>query len=356
MSFSFFHKKKVQRLNWIKLFFFLSLLATFSFFLIKINNMFISVLLAVVLSQLVRPLVDRIEEWVGVTRFIATVVVFTLLGIALGALVVWMMPFLSDQFHVLKKDMPNYVEGAKKLMSQMEERAKLFLPVLENWNLSSRVQTFITVHTTQILKTLPKIITDSFSVFFLCPFIAFFMVKDSHSLHRGFLSLVPNHIFEMTVSLTHQISEQIGRFIRARLFEAFIIGLITSIGLSIISFPFPLLLGLFAGLMNLVPYVGPLIGFTPALLIGLVNDVSLVGLLSIAGVYIFAQLIDNVLLIPVLVARMMKLHPITVVVVVIAGAQFMGILGMIISIPVANAIQVTYHAIYQHIINAETTG
>ena len=72
--------------------------------------------------------------------------------------------------------------------------------------------------------------------------------------------------------------------------------------------------------------------------------------------YGFAQLIDNALLIHVLVARMMKLHPITVVVVVIAGAQFMGILGMIISIPVANAIQVTYHAIYQHIINAETTG
>ena len=165
---------------------------------------------------------------------------------------------------------------------------------------------------------------------------------------------MPNHVFETTLSLTHQIGEQIGRFIRARLLEAFIVGLITGVGLQMISFPYALLLGLFAGLMNLIPYVGPAIGFMPALLIGLVHGMDLMNIMMLISIYVIAQVIDNVLLIPVLVARMMKLHPVTVVVVVIAGAQFMGILGMVISIPVANAIQVAYHAVYQHIISAET--
>ena len=198
-------------------------------------------------------------------------------------------------------------------------------------------------------------ITNSFSVFLLCPFLAFFMVKDSHNLYRSFLSLVPNHVFETTLSLTHQISLQIGQFIRARILEAFIVGLITGIGLQFLSFPFALLLGLFAGLMNLVPYLGPVIGCIPALLVGIVNGMPLFDLSIVLSVYVIAQLIDNTILIPILVARMMKLHPVTVIVVVIAGAQFLGILGMIISIPVANAIQVAYHAVYQHIINAEVT-
>ena len=316
--------------------------------------MFISVLLAVVLSQLIRPLVDWFEDWLGMERMTATAVVFSCVGVIVGCLIVWALPFLSGQFQILKEELSTYVDGAHALAHQIEQKIKVYLPVVGNFEFTNRAKSFVVSQATQFLQDLPKVITNSFSVFFLCPFIAFFMVKDSYKLHRGFLSLVPNHVFETTLSLTHQIGEQIGRFIRARLLEAFIIGLITGVGLQIISFPYALLLGLFAGLMNLIPYVGPAIGFMPALLIGLVHGMDLMNIMILTSIYVIAQVIDNVLLIPILVARMMKLHPVTVVVVVIAGAQFMGILGMVISIPVANAIQVAYHAVYQHIISAET--
>ena len=355
MNSTFFEKRKVQRLNWIKLFFFLSLISTFAFLLVKINNMFISVLLAIVLSHAIRPLVDRIEGWLKMDRGLATLIGFSLFGASAIAVIFWTMPFLSEQSQNLRSEIPKYIEGIITLLDRIENKLQVFIPVIENTNVTSQAKQWLIAQATHIAQALPIMLTNSFSVTFLCSFLAFFMVKDSHSLYRGFLSLVPNHVFETTLSLTHQISLQIGQFIRARMLEAFIVGLITGVGLQIISFPFALLLGLFAGLMNLVPYLGPIIGCIPAILVGVVNGMSLFELSIVLTVYIVAQLIDNIILIPILVARMMKLHPVTVVVVVIAGAQFLGILGMIISIPVANAIQVAYHAVYQHIINAEVT-
>lgn len=356
MNSSFVEKRKAQRLNWIKLFFFLSLISTFAFLLIKINNMFISVLLAVILSQALRPLVDRIEGWLKMDRGWATLIGFSIFGATTVAVILWAMPFLSEQFQNLKSEIPKYIEGIITLIDRTEEKFQVFIPFIENTNVTTQAKQWLISKATNLAQGLPVMVTNSFSVFFLCSFLAFFMVKDSHSLYRGFLSLVPNHVFETTLSLTHQISLQIGQFIRARMLEAFIVGLITGVGLQIISFPFALLLGLFAGLMNLVPYLGPVIGCIPAILVAIVNGMPLFDLFIVLGVYVVAQLIDNIILIPILVARMMKLHPVTVVVVVIAGAQFLGILGMIISIPVANAIQVAYHAVYQHIINEEVTG
>ncbi len=118
-----------------------------------------------------------------------------------------------------------------------------------------------------------------------------------------------------------------------------------------ISFPYAILLGVIAGLTNLIPYLGPVLGAVPAFLIAFVNGASSLQLALLAAVYIAAQLIDIGLLIPVLVAKIVNLHPVTVIVVIIAGAQTMGILGMIISIPLAGTLKVTVSTIYRHLID-----
>ena len=352
MRISEFQKRKVRRLNWIKLVFFLSLVLSFAFLLVKINNMFISAVLAVVLSQALRPLADGIEEKLGFGRFSSTLIVFGGVGALSTSLVLWATPFLSGQFQSLKKEMPYYISKMSSLVSQFENQVQGFLP--EDLKLMDKAHELFISEMTGWVRDIPAAAANSLSILFLCSFIAFFIVKDSHAIMKGFLSLVPNHIFETTLSLTHQINKQIGKFIRVRIIEAAIVGVITGIGLQLISFPYALLLGLFAGVMNVIPYLGPVIGFAPALIMALAYGMDFIGILSVSLVYITAQVIDNVLIIPVFVARMMRLHPVTVVVLVTAGAQFMGILGMIISIPVANAIQVSYQAVYQHIVNAES--
>ena len=176
------------------------------------------------------------------------------------------------------------------------------------------------------------------------------MIRSELGLTRQLFPMVPNHIFEMVLTLHYKITKQIGVFIRARLLEALTVGFVIGAGLQILGFPFAILIGVFASITNLIPYIGPLIGGTPVVLIGLANGYNTSEILLAVGVIAFAQLLDSMVLIPTLVARIVNLHPITVIVIILAGAQFMGILGMIISIPIANALKVTANAVYNHVI------
>ena len=318
--------------------------------------MFISALLAVLLGQILRPPVDIIEDKLGWQRWTASLFVFSIAGALTAVFLMWALPFLIEQFQTLRESIPDYTAKTAELLQDVENKIKAEVPYLENVEIAEEIKVLITSQLTRFVQGLPQVITSSFSVFFFCPFLAFFMVKDSHKVMKAFLSLVPNHVFETTLNLTHRINKQVGKFIRVRILEAFLVGLITGTGLWLISFPFAGLLGIFAGVMNLIPYLGPFIGFVPAFFIGMVNGFDSTLILMSAGVYVAAQIIDNVVLIPIMVAKMMKLHPVAVLILVTAGAQFMGILGMIISIPVANAIQVAYQAVYRHIIEAESTG
>ena len=161
---------------------------------------------------------------------------------------------------------------------------------------------------------------------------------------------MPNHIFELTLNLYYQINSQVGQFVRARFLEALIVAVVVWIGLWILDFPFAILLALFAGVTNLIPYIGPIIGAIPAILIAIINGETTFTLLVVCGIYGLAQVIDMFFIIPLVVAKLVNLHPVTVVVAMIVGAQVLGILGMIISIPVASALKVTFTNIYQHLV------
>src|SRR5690606_15331034 len=141
-----------------------------------------------------------------------------------------------------------------------------------------------------------------------------------------------------------------GDFIRARLIEAFIVGLVVWVGLAILQFPYALFLSLFAAVMNLIPYVGPFIGAVPAFVIAIINQEPSLNVLLMSMVYFIAQLVDIVFVIPLVVARTVNLHPVTVIVVFIIGASLMGVLGMIISVPVASVLKLILYTIYDQLI------
>ena len=186
-------------------------------------------------------------------------------------------------------------------------------------------------------------------VLFLSPLLTFFILKDGQSLSRRLLTLVPNNIFELTLSLQSQVTAQIGQFIRARLLESVIVSLVVFIGLWLVGFPFPILLALFAGIANLIPYLGPIVGAVPGCVIAFVNAGIGVKLLFVVVVYSAAQLIDIFFIIPLVVARVVGLHPLTVILAVILGSKLLGILGMLISIPVIAAIKVIVVNVYRHL-------
>lgn len=346
-------QRTLKRVNRWKLAALLAVLSGFILVVLRVENMLLSALIAFVVSYTVGPGVNFLERQ-GVSRTLSTLIFF----IAVGGVVVLacygIAPYLGETLYRLKDDMPRFIEGVGRFISEAESRVQSIAGPLANIELKSRVETFLTTGTNHFFETIPAYLKTFITVMLLGPFLAFFMVKDGRHLLRSVLGLVPNHLFETALSMLSQINMQIGQFVRARLLESFIVGLVTALGLFFIGFPYAALLGIVAGITNLIPYLGPIIGAIPAFLIATVNGYSSLGIALVATVYIVAQLIDAGFLIPLLVAKIVDLHPVTVIVVMIIGAQVLGIVGMIISIPVASTLKVTMSTIYRHLIDTRT--
>ena len=262
------------------------------------------------------------------------------------------IPLLIDQAAGLEDEFPKLRDGFLKMVQDFEDRLNGILH-LEQFGMLNSIGDWFIDQTSLYSSRLPKWISDSLTTLFLTPFLAFFMLRDGSTFKRQILQLVPNNFFEMTMNLIHEMNEQVGSFIRARFFEAVIVGIVTYLGLIFIDFPFAALLALFAAATNLIPYIGPIAGAVPAVIIVLVNpDIAFgtlgMNLFATSVVYLTAQLLDAFFIIPVVVAKIVNLHPVTVILVIILGAQVLGILGMIISIPAASLGKLFLTTIYSH--------
>lgn len=342
------HPRHLKRLNLVRLVGFIGIVAIVLVVIIKVDNMLLSSILAFVIAYLIGPWVNYLERR-GVNRVLATVLSFVAVGCVIALTVVLTMPLVSQQLTMFRLEFPKYIEGTTQLIGELESKIEALTGAFYHVDLSDHVGAALEPWTRALFEDLPRFVTKSITVMFLAPFLAFFMVKDGRHTSRTLLALVPNSIFEPTINLFHQINEQMGHFVRARLLEAIIVGFVTWLGLFILGFPFASLLAIFAALTNLIPYVGPIIGAVPALVIALINGETALGITLVICVYLIAQLIDAAFIIPVVVAKIVDLHPVTVVVAIIAGAQLLGVVGMLISIPVASVLKVTMGTVYRHL-------
>lgn len=184
----------------------------------------------------------------------------------------------------------------------------------------------------------------------IVPFVAFFFLKEGHRITRGLIELVPNAYFELCLNLQHQINAQIGGYIRGQILATSVVATLAVTGLSIIDVKYALPLGIVAGLANMIPFLGPLIGFFSATIVALATVGTEGGgimVLHVGIVFLVVQLTDNILIQPTVVAKSVDLHPLVVLLVVMIGSQLVGIIGMLIAVPLTGIIKVSSQTIYQ---------
>lgn len=315
-----------------------------------IKNLLISLVLAFVIFYLLSPVIQFCERN-GLNRSLSIFTIYSLTSVFVVSSFYVFIPLLIDQLTLLEKELPELQSGLLNLVSRVEDRLQnifhfekpLFREKLRSWMIDQ---------TSEYTSLIPRWISDSLTTLFLTPFLAFFMLRDGSGLKRQMLDFVPNRHFETSLKLLYDMNEQVGNFIRARLAEAVLVGFVTWIGLMIIGFPYAALLALFAAITNLIPYIGPVFGAIPAFIIIFVNSDILfeslsINVLAVSIVYLVAHALDAIFIIPIVVAKIVNLHPVTVILVIIMGAQLLGVLGMIISIPVASLVKLLLSTFYQ---------
>jgi len=206
------------------------------------------------------------------------------------------------------------------------------------------------------LRVVPNYIAYIFEWIFVVPLLLFFLLRDMRAFRNIVYKNVPNTIFERFHLLSYQFNKQLGDYIFAKFIEATLLGFILSTGLMIMGVRYSVLFGLFAGLTNIIPYVGPIFGAIPLIAFGL----SEYGLTSQFGAMMLlfgiAYALDFAIIFPLLVSKIVDLHPVSVVIGVILGSQFYGMVGMIISIPVIAAMKLILSEIYVSLYPASRSG
>ena len=182
----------------------------------------------------------------------------------------------------------------------------------------------------------------------LVPFFAFFFLRDTGTLLRLVLNRVPPAHMETSVAVWCEINRIIGSYVRGVALDGLVIAGLASLGLWIVGVPYPLLLGAFAGLANIVPVVGPLLGAMMAGLVALTSGQGLARLLAIVALFIVVKLVDDTVIQPLTIGRSVHLHPVLLIASVVAGGQALGVLGMVIAVPVATVLQETIRLWLEH--------
>jgi putative permease len=305
------------------------------------EGLLLPLLLALIVTFLLAPMVNFVERD-GISRTTGIFVIYFLVTALLALLASWFLPHWLEMYGSLRTDLPRYLGRFLGLFKDIQTGLQTHFPFIAHYDLAGKTRNIADHLLSQILVETPKSAFRIGSLLVLVPLFTFFFLRDGHRIMRSCISLVPNRHYEMAHEMSYFVSRQLAHFIRGRILEAFIVGLVVAAGLSCTDIRYAPLLGVFAGVTNLIPYVGPIVGMVPGILIALVDLGMGAQFWWIVIVYLLiAQiLVDNFILIPVLISRVSDLHPLWVIFAIIMGGKVYGVLGMIIGVPVASIFKI----------------
>lgn len=305
------------------------------------------IIIASLIAYIFDPLASYIEAK-GFSRTSATTFIFILVFVVIGVSAWFLLPALYDEIFTLQRNLnPG---GASEFIITIETFLKnnfSFLDV-ESLNLDQKINNLLSSLADQLLSILANAISI-ISVIVIIPFVVFFLLKDGRNMKKVFISYIPNRYFEMTLNIIHKIDTQLGSYLRGQITEAFVVGVLATLALWILDVQYYIVIGVFAGLANMIPYIGPVAGMIPALIVSIINGGEVTLLLYIILAFGIVQLVDNILVQPLVLSRSVNLHPLVIVLAVLIGGKIFGLLGMLLAVPTAGILKVTSSEMYNGI-------
>ncbi len=304
--------------------------------------------IAYVLALMFRPL-QKMFYSVDFKKKSFGIMIVILFGFLFSYPIIKGVQTISEESHKIEYYLPRLEQYLrvkyKDLKTEVHDRFNYEI----KQNPVDRLVEFGQENTQSLFVYLPKLIGSFLEWSLLIPLFLFFIIRDERRVRFQLMKIIPNGIVEKVYYLYHSFNTKFGDYIFAKFIEASIVGVVITTGLLLLGFPFAFLLGIVAAITNILPYVGPFLGFLPALIIGLVDQNPNTTLGAMTLLYLIANIIDLALVFPLLVSKIVNLHPIVVVVSVIVGSQFGGVIGMIISIPLAAFFKLLFQEIYSEL-------
>jgi predicted PurR-regulated permease PerM len=303
--------------------------------------------LGAAIAFLIQPAVVRLHG-LGVPRVLAIVITFVVIIVALAGLVLLIVPLGTNEVGQLQRQIPGLAAAAQDRINSLQGSPIQIFGI--NIDIKGTTDTISSHLREYLLGQAGNAVTIGLSALtvllqiVLMFIVAFLLALDAAAFRRVLRRLVPNDYRTDFDQIWRKVRKMLYAYVRGQLIIAALIGILSGIACFVLGLPDAVALGMIAGITALIPYLGPFIGAVPAILVGLAT--SPLKALLVAIVYF---LISNVILnfvYPKVMGDAVRLSPILVIVALIAGFSWAGILGMFVAVPIAATLRILFDHIY----------
>lgn len=298
--------------------------------------------LAVGIAYLIAPLVTALEGR-GIRRSRAIIMIYIGLGLGTAVFLLRVLPAAYSELQRLARSVPEWAAGARHLLdaAQARVRADGMPPgVREAFEAAlTRLETMSAGVVQGLVTNLFRLVEWALYLA-LAPILAYYMLRDLHLLRAGAVRTLPRRWRRPAQELLHGIDGVLAGFVRGQVVLAVAVGGLGALAAYLLGLRYSLLLGVWAGIAELVPYVGPIIGAVPAMAAG--AAVSPVRGVQVALAFALIQQLENAVLGPKVIGEAVGLHPLTVLAAVLAGGYLGGVAGLVLAVPLVGVARVLW--------------
>jgi predicted PurR-regulated permease PerM len=316
----------------------LALLAAVAVVLMKALFVFILIFIAIILAEGIRPAV----EWQArhhVPRPLAVLLIYLGVAVVAAILVYILISPLLSQLTTLNRELPRYVQQVQSFFTRARQVISSSPELSRALDSLQASQGSLIGTLASLLLQIPYMIGTILFSSVVVAVMAFFWLTGIEHLKPFVVSLFPEERRAAALSVLAEMGEHIGGYVRGVVINMWVIGILSGVADWLLGIPYPVLLGILAGLTELIPYFGPWISGGVAALVALITLGPLAAL-EVVGVYVIIQEIEGHTLIPVVMMREVNLNPLTVVIAVLLGAELLGVIGGILAVPAAAVVKV----------------
>ena len=330
------------------------ILSKISFLFIPVIDFLSVVMLPVILSgllfYLLNPLVDLMEKY-KINRVLAISIIFIIIAILLIIGLAVAIPNLQRQVVIFAQNVPSYLEDADRVIDDLVTKnlPDDFRPQLEQVlaNFSTQATAWASNISSKAVNWVSALISGTSQVIvalIIMPFMLFYLLRDGKGLRDYITQFLPNKLREPVGRVLTDVNQQLANYVRGQITVAVIVAIMFIIFFKIIGLRYAVALGVTAGVLNLVPYLGSFLAMLPALVLGLIAGPVM--LLKVIVVFIVEQTIEGRFVSPLILGSQLNIHPITILFVLLTSGSMFGIWGVLLGIPIYASAKVVISAIF----------
>jgi predicted PurR-regulated permease PerM len=335
-----------------KYIFLLVIIAILFWFTYAIRSVLSPFIISVVLAYLLNPLINHYHAQ-GYRKGVIVLILSVICLLIVAETVIFLLPSVMNEISQLQEKLPEIAKQVRNSLAKIQDNLVQYYPPLRSKNLPGLAMQKMNDFAASIPSHLPQIIGNLFnflSLYVLVPFVTIALLIDADRFSAWIFTIVPSRHTETILSIISEINQVMHDFLQGQVMRLFWLTMISVFGLLYLKVDFALIFGLLAGIFNIIPVLGAWLGAIPPILMVIIKgDVSLVFKLII--LFVGIQILDNTFISTYYLATSVNLHFVLVLFVLMVGAEFYGLMGMILAVPVASMIKVVigilYHD-YQH--------